>query len=628
MAHTGGTVLRWKRCYQYAQDSNRLLATGGANEIDPADSCPPHYVDAPSLSQPYEYDDHGNMTRMPHLPLMQFDFLDQLQATSRTEMNNGGTPQTTFYVYDANGQRVRKVTERQAGPGQTPRRQHERVYLGGFEVYREYGDDGQTRTLERQTLHVMDGQQRVAQIDTRTIGDDGSPEQSRRFQFGNNLGSAVIEVDENADVVCCEEYHPYGTTAYRTERSVAETSLKRYRYTGKERDEETGLYYHGARNYACWLGRWMAADPVGLGDGVNMYMYVRDNPIKLYDPSGMFGEVVVHSDRQKALESRAAEISTLESQASAARIENRAALRDALGPEGFANQDYDRDRVRVLMDTSQNISFAEREIAKMKAELTRDQVQLAEDIKIAQMFRNTEGFVNRAALFVTVSLGSGAVIFGGAGLTGLGGAVAEGGVGGFGFGFGEELITQSESPGDETDYGKALNAGGRDALYGAATGGVLYGLGSLVGKIASKFRGGRPRTVAEALEPGLPQSKPSAEKAADAALRNKHEGKAAVELVKDGEVIATGVAGKRVPQNDEVTGVLMGTPLDRQSPFHGNCGEVHCLDKALNAGIDVEGAVFRAINIWGNRAKHPHGTPKPACASCQFLIEHFRLGGG
>ncbi len=64
-------------------------------------------------------------------------------------------------------------------------------------------------------------------------------------------------------------------------------SRRRYRYTGKERDEETGLYYHGARYYAAWLGRWTAADPAGLVDGPNLYEYVTGDPILLMDPDGM-----------------------------------------------------------------------------------------------------------------------------------------------------------------------------------------------------------------------------------------------------------------------------------------------------------------------------------------------------
>lgn len=83
-----------------------------------------------------------------------------------------------------------------------------------------------------------------------------------------------------------EEFHPFGTSSYRAANSGIEVSAKRYRYIGKERDEETGLYYCEARYYACWLGRWTAADPIGLGDGVNRYAYSRGNPIKLSDPSG------------------------------------------------------------------------------------------------------------------------------------------------------------------------------------------------------------------------------------------------------------------------------------------------------------------------------------------------------
>ena len=53
---------------------------------------------------------------------------------------------------------------------------------------------------------------------------------------------------------------------------------KRYRYTGKERDEENDLYYHGARYYAPWLGRWTSPDPDGLVDGSSLFTYSRCNP--------------------------------------------------------------------------------------------------------------------------------------------------------------------------------------------------------------------------------------------------------------------------------------------------------------------------------------------------------------
>ena len=79
---------------------------------------------------------------MPHLPLMQWDYRDQLQAISSQVVNTGGVPEITYYVYDAAGQRIRKVTERQAPTGQTPTRRKERIYLGSFEIYATHIIDG------------------------------------------------------------------------------------------------------------------------------------------------------------------------------------------------------------------------------------------------------------------------------------------------------------------------------------------------------------------------------------------------------------------------------------------------------------------------------------------------------
>jgi len=284
--HTGGQVERWIRRYQYALDSNRLLATRMPGEATNL----PDYAATPGYGAKYTYDAHGNMTAMPHLTVMEWDFKDQLHATQQQVVNNG-TGEKTYYVYDAGGQRVRKVTETQNG---NPK--DERIYLGGFEVYRKYNGNGQTVVLERETLHIMDDKQRIALVETKTITnpDDKSLAQLIRFQLGNHLGSAALELDDQAQVISYEEYHPYGSTAYHAARSQTETP-KRYRYTGKERDEETGFSYHGARYYAAWLGRWVSCDPTGVSDGVNIYAYVSNNPICNLDNNGKDKEPLIHS---------------------------------------------------------------------------------------------------------------------------------------------------------------------------------------------------------------------------------------------------------------------------------------------------------------------------------------------
>ncbi|HEY0512627.1 MAG TPA: RHS repeat-associated core domain-containing protein [Thermoanaerobaculia bacterium] len=275
MIHRGSNPSRpgWTRAYRYDEPSqlepdrvsNRLTSTAIGNHA----------------AESYAYDAHGNMTAMPHLSSMQWDFKDQLQAVARQATGDGITPETTYYVYNATGQRVRKVTER----SHSTLRSKERLYLGGFEVYREYEGDGCTVSLERETLHVMDGQQRIALIETRTQGSDPAPAQLIRYQLSNHLGSATLELDARAQIISYEEYYPYGSTSYQAVRSRTETP-KRYRYTGKERDEESGLYYHGARYYAPWLTRWTSADQAGLIDGTNVYAYVCNNPMRFVDPDG------------------------------------------------------------------------------------------------------------------------------------------------------------------------------------------------------------------------------------------------------------------------------------------------------------------------------------------------------
>jgi RHS repeat-associated protein len=264
----------WMRRYRYAYEddpvnpTNRLIATSLPGDPDSG-----------PYSATYGYDVYGNMTHMPHLPKLDWNFMDQLR---RVDLGGGGT---AYYVYGIDGQRIRKVIER-LGSVRT-----ERIYLGAVEIYRQQ-QGSNPLTLERYTLHISDNIGRVAQVDIKTKDDNNSDPANLlnvpliRYQYSNHLGSTMLETNADGDVISYEEYHPFGTSAYRSAKPGFDLSLKRYRFSSKERDDETELYYFGKRYYATWLGRWTSSDPAGFVDGLNTYKYCKNNPIRFVDKFG------------------------------------------------------------------------------------------------------------------------------------------------------------------------------------------------------------------------------------------------------------------------------------------------------------------------------------------------------
>ena len=222
----------------------------------------------------YHYDANGNMIGETTSRHFEWDHADRLRVY-RTQADAREPSVHAHYLYDAGGQRVKKLVRKQGGQVEVT------VYIDGiFEFQRIVGDRA---VEENNTLHVMDDQSRIALV---RVGNPFTKDTTSavKYHMGDHLGSSNLVLDGKGNLVNCEEYTPYGETSFGS------FARKRYRFSGKERDEESGLNYHGARYYASWLVRWTSCDPAGPVDGINLYEYVQSTPLMLKDNNGMQSE--------------------------------------------------------------------------------------------------------------------------------------------------------------------------------------------------------------------------------------------------------------------------------------------------------------------------------------------------
>jgi len=122
------------------------------------------------------------------------------------------------------------------------------------------------------------------------------------YFFSDHLGSARVVTNASGGIVEESDYYPYGG-----ERVIVNSLDNNYKFTGQERDTESGLDYFGARHFASNLARFLQVDPIvvtpdRLADPqqFNLYGYARNNPLRFIDPTGM--DLTVSGDIERARE--------------------------------------------------------------------------------------------------------------------------------------------------------------------------------------------------------------------------------------------------------------------------------------------------------------------------------------
>jgi len=111
------------------------------------------------------------------------------------------------------------------------------------------------------------------------------------YYHNDHLGGTNVITDSQGSVKELVEYHPFGTFSRQEKYGTPEETAWRY-FTGKKFDDETGLYFYGARYYNPSLGRFITPDSISPepfnSASLNRYIYVKNNPINLTDPTGHF----------------------------------------------------------------------------------------------------------------------------------------------------------------------------------------------------------------------------------------------------------------------------------------------------------------------------------------------------
>lgn len=225
------------------------------------------------------FDANGNLLELQAGQALTWDRRNQLQQV-RPVIREYGVDDSERYIYNASGQRTRKIKTTQA---KAVTHSAEVRYLPGLEI--------RSDTATGEILYVVTAQ--ASRSDVRVLHWQSPPpggigNDQVRYSLNDHLGSSLLELDNDAQIISQEGYYPFGGTSWWAARNAVEASYKTVRYSGKERDV-TGLYYYGLRYYAPWLQRWINPDPAGTVAGLNVYAFVGNNPISAADRNGLVG---------------------------------------------------------------------------------------------------------------------------------------------------------------------------------------------------------------------------------------------------------------------------------------------------------------------------------------------------
>ncbi|MBD3885898.1 RHS repeat-associated core domain-containing protein [Phormidium tenue FACHB-886] len=263
----------WKETFDYDRFGNR---TGRAKITGETTSLALTQINNPTIdpntnrfadTQVYDYDKNGNLTQyQAGQNIVRTVTFDGNNKQKYVVENNQGVGE---YFYDGEGKRVKKKV---------------------------YESDG--ITIREETIFVYSGGKLVEEYSSTTEPAPTNP--TTKWTATDQLGSPRVITDSLGNVISRRDFLPFGEEITNNIGERQSLSLKynvadgvRQKFTGYQKDDETGLDFAEARMYENRHGRFTAVDPL-LASGksanpqtFNRYVYVRNNPVLLTDPSGL-----------------------------------------------------------------------------------------------------------------------------------------------------------------------------------------------------------------------------------------------------------------------------------------------------------------------------------------------------
>lgn len=272
---------------------------------------------------------------------------------------------TTTYVYGQDGQRSNKYTKNS-----------ETLYFNKMWTHRT--DSGLKMYGGQTAKNIYLGETRI--VTKLNAGSNPTVQEEsdkQYFYHSDHLGSASLISDCEGNEYQRIEYTPYGEIWVEKTENNGLAYLP-YKFTGKEMDEETGLYYYGARYLDPKYSRWISADPalgeymsgadIGCGGiynhvNFNLYHYAGNNPIRYIDPDG-----------RNTLDDYAYQLRTRGETEAATRIERQAAEASTsssfLLKQEFAKFMNSFDKTKSFLDNTSNFVVLSGECLKKTGDVS------------------------------------------------------------------------------------------------------------------------------------------------------------------------------------------------------------------------------------------------------------------